>query len=112
MRGSNVRRVIRRCCASRRGTSTLGRGPDGTRGRRRQRALEATDAAHLEALGITRRIDKRDDIWEVKAGSHRVAYAVVDNVWVMLHAWRKKGQQLDPRALNAARKNLRRYLAD
>jgi hypothetical protein len=42
-----------------------------------------------------RLIDGQQRLYEVRFGNHRAAYAEHHGVIVMLHAWRKRTQQLD-----------------
>lgn len=51
-------------------------------------------------------IDRGDRIFELRPGSHRVAYAMHDGQYVLLHAWRKKTQKLDEREAAQARRRL------
>jgi phage-related protein len=73
----------------------------------------------LEELGaplgepFAKMIDRRARIFELRPGNHRVAYASHADTYVLLHAWRKRGQKLDAAALATARSRLdaweRRY---
>jgi len=49
----------------------------------------------LPGMPLTRIIDRRERLYELRVGSHRLAYSVSDGVIVLLHAWRKRGQKLD-----------------
>lgn len=69
-------------------------------------ALETASPQELQTLRLARLIDRRDRIWELRPGDHRVAFAVVDDVFVLLHAWRKTTAKLDRRELHRARRNL------
>ncbi len=40
-------------------------------------------------------INRRERLWELRFGDHRCAYAEVDGLVVLLHAWRKRTQKLD-----------------
>jgi phage-related protein len=51
--------------------------------------------------------ESRVRIWEARIGPHRVAYAQLDEVIWLLHAWRKRSQKLDQRAAGTARRRLR-----
>ena len=53
-----------------------------------------------------RLIDHRDRLYELRFGAHRIAYAVVGENFVLLHAWRKRGQNLNQRELETARRRL------
>ena len=39
-------------------------------------------------------INRRERLWELRFGDHRCAYAEVDGLVVLLHAWRKRTQKL------------------
>ncbi|MYB40636.1 MAG: hypothetical protein F4X76_00280 [Chloroflexi bacterium] len=80
-----------------------------------QRTAAATLARHvalLEEHGANlgmphaRLIDRRSRLWELRPGSHRVAYAEHGDHIVLLHAWRKRSQKLDTRELQQARSRL------
>lgn len=51
-------------------------------------------------------IDKEARIFELRPGNHRVAYALHGNAYVLLHAWRKRGQKLDEREAATAQRRL------
>lgn len=51
----------------------------------------------------TRQIDSDAGIWELRPRPHRIAYIEHDGLYVLLHAWRKQAQRLDPRAARQAR---------
>ncbi len=51
-------------------------------------------------------IDRNRGIYELRPGSHRVAYAWRDDTVWLLHAWRKQSQKLDRRALRTAQRRL------
>lgn len=57
---------------------------------------------------FSRLIDPELRIWELRPGNHRIAYAAIAGELVLLHAWRKQTQRLDPRASVRARRNFRR----
>ena len=81
------------------------------------RAGDAASAAQLErlverleasgpALGMpyARLIDRSARIYELRFGAHRVAYVEDRGRIVLLHAWRKRSQALDARAVALARR--------
>ena len=90
-------------------------------GRRKEAARMLSDIELLAAIGmpgaqerghsLSRLIDRELRIWELRPGSHRIAYAAIAGELVLLHAWRKQSQQLDRRALEAARRNYWRAVA-
>ena len=51
-------------------------------------------------------IDKKERIFELRPGNHRVAYALHQGAYVLLHAWRKQTQKLDEREAGKARRRL------
>src|SRR5574338_1132544 len=51
-------------------------------------------------------IDRKERIFELRPGNHRVAYAPHGHAYVLLHAWRKRGQKLDEREAATARRRL------
>jgi len=51
-------------------------------------------------------IDKKERIFELRPGNHRVAYALHQGTYVLLHAWRKQTQKLDEREAGTARRRL------
>ena len=51
-------------------------------------------------------IDKKERIFELRPGNHRVAYALHRGSYVLLHAWRKQTQKLDARQAARARRRL------
>jgi phage-related protein len=51
-------------------------------------------------------IDSRLRIFELRPGAHRVAFARHLGRYVLLHAWRKRTQRLDPREIALARSRL------
>lgn len=61
---------------------------------------------HRLRMPFSQRIDPDGPIWELRPGNHRIAYAAHQGRFVLLHAWRKRGQKLDPRALRMARQRL------
>lgn len=80
-----------------------------------ERTAVATLARHvalLEEHGANlgmphaRLIDRRLRLWELRPGDHRVAYAEHRDDIVLLHAWRKRSQRLDMRALRQAQSRL------
>jgi len=42
-------------------------------------------------------INRRDRIYELRFGDHRIAYVEHGGCIVLLHGWRKRGQKLDTR---------------
>lgn len=40
-------------------------------------------------------INRTERVWELRFGNHRCAYAIIDGLAILLHAWRKQGQKLD-----------------
>ena len=61
----------------------------------------------LRSLRIARLIDRTNRIWELLPGRHRIAFATVSEVIVLLHAWPKKGQKLSKPDLQTAQRRLR-----
>lgn len=59
---------------------------------------------HGPPLGmpLDRLIDRRARVYELRPGDHRVAYAEAGGEVVLLHAWRKRTQQLDRQELGIA----------
>jgi phage-related protein len=51
-------------------------------------------------------IDKKERIFELRPGNHRVAYASHGGQYVLLHAWRKQTQKLDEREAATARRRI------
>lgn len=51
-------------------------------------------------------IDRDERIFELRPGSHRVAYAMHGGEYVLLHAWRKRTQKLDEREAATARRRI------
>ena len=49
------------------------------------------------ALGMphSRIINRRERLYEMRFGDHRVAYIAHESEIVLLHGWRKRGQRLD-----------------
>ncbi len=72
--------------------------------------LEKATPAELVTQRLARLIDAKYRIWELRPGPHRVAMAVVDGVYVLLHAWRKTTPKLQTRELNRARSRLEELL--
>ena len=68
--------------------------------------LIAAKATELQSQRLARQIDSVNKIWELRPGRHRVAFAVVDGTWVLLHAWRKQTQKLDAAELRIAQRRL------
>ena len=60
---------------------------------------------------FSRLIDTELRIWELRPGNHRIAYAIIADELVLLHAWRKQTQKLDRRALRRAQRNHVRAMA-
>src|SRR4051812_48843850 len=54
---------------------------------------------HLIRPPVSAMIDRRERIFELRAGNYRIAYALHAGSYVLLHAWRKKTQKLDQRQL-------------
>lgn len=56
-------------------------------------------AEHGPAIGmpITRLINRRARLHELRFGDHRCAYVLVGDSIVLLHAWRKRTPKLDAR---------------
>jgi phage-related protein len=52
-------------------------------------------------------INRRERLWELRFGDHRCAYAEVDGVVVLLHAWRKRTRKLDTKEEATAIRRLR-----
>ncbi len=55
-------------------------------------------------------IDTRVRLFELRPGNHRVAYALYDGKYVLLHAWRKQTQKLDQREATKARSRLNDWM--
>ena len=51
-------------------------------------------------------IDAEERIFELRPGNHRVAYALHDGTYILLHAWRKQTQKLDAGEAGKARSRL------
>ena len=68
--------------------------------------LEKATPAELVTQRLARLIDADSRIWELRPGRHRVAMAVVDGVYVLLHAWRKTTPKLSRRELSRSRARL------
>ena len=87
-----------------------GRGKDAARMLDAIELLADIGMAGAQELGIrfSRIIDRELRIWELRIGGQRIAYIPIDGELILLHAWRKSGQRLDPAALNRARRNCRR----
>src|SRR2546421_10547561 len=51
-------------------------------------------------------IDRKERIFELRPGNHRVAYAFHRGKYVVLHAWRKQTQKVDKQELRRARLRL------
>ncbi len=49
-------------------------------------------------MPFARIIDPDARVYELRPGPHRVAYALHDGDYVLLHAWRKTSQSLDRHA--------------
>ena len=58
--------------------------------------LLETEGAPL-GMPQDRMINRTERIWELRFGNHRCAYAIVNGLAVLLHAWRKRSQRLDSR---------------
>ncbi len=87
--------------------------------RRGRHAEVAAILRHVElvreagpSLGMpySRMIDRRDRIFMLRPGPHRVAYAIRGSVCILLHAWRKRAQALDQAELEVARRRLDDWL--
>ena len=52
-------------------------------------------------------IDSENGIRELRGGPYRIAYIRHGEAYVLLHAWRKRGQKLDPKALKRAQSRRR-----
>ena len=87
------------------------------RGKDAARMLDAIDLlAEIGMAGaaqmgtrFSRLIDRALRIWELRPGGHRIAYVPDGREIVLLHAWKKGRQALDPKALRRAQHNLERY---
>ncbi|HXK32839.1 MAG TPA: type II toxin-antitoxin system RelE/ParE family toxin [Dehalococcoidia bacterium] len=49
-------------------------------------------------------IDKKDRLFQLRPGNHRIAYGLHEGKYVLVHAWRKQSQKLDARELGTARR--------
>ncbi len=89
-----------------------GRGNDAARMLDAIELLADIGMAGAQELGtrFSRIIDRRLRIWELRIGGQRIAYVPVAGELILLHAWKKSTQRLDPAALNRARRNYRRAL--
>jgi phage-related protein len=69
-------------------------------------------AEQAELLGMpsARIIDKGRRIYELRPGAHRIAYSQYGGRFVLLHAWRKKGQKLDRGEANIAASRLNDWI--
>ncbi|MXZ01763.1 hypothetical protein F4Y93_14385 [Candidatus Poribacteria bacterium] len=84
-------------------------------GRSKEAARMLSDIELLADIGMagaqqmgrsfSRLIDRNLRIWELRPGNHRIAYAAVGDELLLLHAWRKRTQKLDSRALQNAQRN-------
>lgn len=54
-------------------------------------------------------IDSENGIRELRGGPYRIAYIRHGEAYVLVHAWRKKGQKLDPKALKRAQSRSREW---
>ena len=58
-------------------------------------------------MPATRRLVGTDGLWELRFGrSHRIAYVVDGGTVVLLHAWRKRSQQTNPRDIRTAERRI------
>ena len=80
------------------------------------RSADAANILHvidlLERFGglpgapYSRMLDRRVQLYELRAGAHRIAYARQDHGYLLLHAWRKQSQKADEREVGRARSRL------
>ena len=64
--------------------------------------------AHGPNLGmpIDRLLDSSAGLYELRPGSHRIAYGEVDGVIYLVNAWRKRDRKAPTRELERARRRL------
>jgi phage-related protein len=71
------------------------------------RAVDALEqVGHQLRMPQSRLIDRRRRVFELRFGSHRIAYAFIGEAAVLLHAWPKRSQRLDQRELAVALRRL------
>ena len=64
------------------------------------------DMGGLLGAPYARMLDRRLQMYELRAGAHRIAYVRRDDGYLLLHAWRKRSQKADEREVNRARNRL------
>ena len=74
-------------------------------------ALEQVERRGLDAVRVEfRQIDGK--LWEIKIGSHRVFYVVIDREeMVLLHAYKKQGQKLPIKERDIATRRMKELLS-
>jgi len=74
-------------------------------------ALEQVERRGLDAVRVEfRQIDGK--LWEIKIGSHRVFYVMIDREeMVLLHAYKKQGQKLPVREREIAIRRMKELLS-
>jgi phage-related protein len=73
-------------------------------------ALEQVEQRGLEAVRVEfRQIDGK--LWEIKVGSHRVFYVIIErDEMVLLHAYKKQGQKLPIKERDVAIRRMKELL--
>ncbi len=79
----------------------------------RARVLQALDQIERRGLDAVRvefrQIESK--LWEIKIGSHRVLYAMIDrDEMVLLHAYKKQGQKLPIKERDVAVRRMKELL--
>lgn len=74
-------------------------------------ALERVEGQGLDAVRVQfRQIDGK--VWEVKIGSHRIFYVMIDKEEiVLLHAYKKQGQKLPVKERDIAIRRMKELLS-
>jgi phage-related protein len=74
-------------------------------------ALERVEQQGWDAVRVEfRQIDAK--LWEIKIGSHRVFYVMIDNEkMVLLHAYKKQGQKLPIKERDIAIRRMKELLS-
>jgi Phage derived protein Gp49-like (DUF891) len=77
------------------------------------RAIVQVEERGGAALGmpLVRLIDRDGRLWELRLGSHRVAFIEHGGIIVLLHAWRKRSRKLDIMASETAGRRASRWRA-
>jgi len=74
-------------------------------------ALEQVEQRGLEAVRVEfRQIDGK--LWEIKVGSHRVFYVIIErDEMVLLHAYKKQGRRLPIKERDVAIRRMKELLS-